>query len=245
MARRLGLGHRYDLPQAVHSGLMPSKTWKAENKGRDWVIGDTLNSAIGQGFVLASPLQLAVMTARLATGREVFPRIVKSEDGDEVNLVAMPPLDINPDHLDLVRRGMYGVVNGNRGTARGSRVAAEGIRMAGKTGTSQVRNITRAERASGITRNEDLPWNRRDHALFVSYAPFDAPKIACSVVVEHGGGGSQAAAPVARDIVLQALYNGKPPLSAYPSSQRGRIRTQQEKLILRDPATLDTESDRA
>ncbi len=245
MARKLGLGQRYELPQAVHSGLMPSRSWKTQNRGRDWVIGDTLNSAIGQGFVLASPLQLAIMTARLASGRTLLPRIVKTENGVEVPLPNMPPLDINPDHLNLVRKGMFDVVNGPRGTARGSRVAADGIRMAGKTGTSQVRNITNAERAQGITRNEDLPWNRRDHALFVNYAPYDAPKFACSVVVEHGGGGSQAAAPIARDIILQALYDGTPPLSAYPSSQRGRIRTQQEKLILRDPAEFGRESDRA
>ena len=111
----------------------------------------------------------------------------------------------------------------------------EEFEMAGKTGTSQVRNITAAERARGVTRNRDLPWERRDHALFVSFAPHVNPRIACCVVVEHGGGGSVAAAPIARDIVLQALYGGLPPLTAYPSSQRGTIQAMREKLILRDP----------
>jgi penicillin-binding protein 2 len=103
--------------------------------------------------------------------------------------------------------------------------------MAGKTGTSQVRNITEAERRRGVTRNEDLPWERRDHALFVNFAPFEAPKIAVAVVVEHGGGGSTAAAPIARDVTLQALYGEDPPLAAYPTSQRSRIKAQQERLV--------------
>jgi penicillin-binding protein 2 len=104
------------------------------------------------------------------------------------------------------------------------------MRMAGKTGTSQVRNITAAERAAGVIRNEDLPWERRDHALFVCFAPFDKPRFALSVIVEHGGGGSKAAAPIARDIMLQALYDGEPPLEAYPKKDRGRIEAQQERL---------------
>jgi penicillin-binding protein 2 len=131
---------------------------------------------------------------------------------------------------------MYAVSNNRRGTAYGSRIIEEAFRMAGKTGTSQVRNITAAERARGVTRNEDLPWNRRDHALFVNFAPFEVPRIAVSVVVEHGGGGSAAAAPIARDVTLQALYGEDPPLNAYPSKDRERIRTQQERLqqVLRE-----------
>ncbi|MCG6904676.1 MAG: penicillin-binding protein 2 [Rhodobacter sp.] len=246
MARKLGLGQRFDLPiSAVNSGLTPNKAWKLENRGAEWVIGDTLNAGIGQGFVLASPLQLAVVTARVASGRAIVPRLVKSVDGVELAPPDLPVLDIDPDHLALVRKGMNSVMNTRKGTAYSSRVVADGIRMAGKTGTSQVVAITPEERAQGITRNEDREWKRRDHALFVSFAPFDAPRIACSVVVEHGGGGSLAAAPIARDIVLQALYKGTPPLSAYPSSQRGRIRTQQQKLILRDPTTLTDGRSRA
>jgi len=102
--------------------------------------------------------------------------------------------------------------------------------MAGKTGTSQVRRITPEERRAGITSNEDLPWERRDHALFVCYGPYEAPRYAVAVVIEHGGGGSTAAAPIARDILLQALYDGTPPLDAYPSADRPRIRTQQERI---------------
>ena len=132
---------------------------------------------------------------------------------------------------------MWEVVNGERGTAKSSRIVEPTLVMAGKTGTSQVRNISAAEREAGVISNEDLPWNRRDHALFVGYAPYDAPRYAIAVVVEHGGGGSTAAAPIARDILLRALSDGLPPLEAYPASQRARIETMLNELPLRDPVT--------
>ena len=232
MARRMGLGLAHDIPMsAVTSGLMPDRDWKKRNRDADWVIGDTVNSSIGQGFVLTSPLQLAVMTARLATGRALVPRLVKTIDGVEQPLKGGEPLGLNENHLRQIRRAMYHVSNNKRGTAYKSRILEDAFRMAGKTGTSQVRNITEAERKRGVTRNEDLPWKRRDHALFVNFAPFENPEIAVAVVVEHGGGGSTAAAPIARDITLQALYGEDPPLSAYPSAERGRIKAQQKRLL--------------
>ncbi|MGB3247128.1 MAG: penicillin-binding protein 2 [Sulfitobacter sp.] len=241
MARRFGLGIKHELAlSSVASGLTPTKAWKRETKGADWVIGDTVNASIGQGFMLASPLQLAVMSARIATGREVRPRLVKSVDGVELPSGAGEPLDMNDNNLRKMRRAMYDVVNDRRGTGYRSRVILDEFRMAGKTGTSQVRNITTAERARGVTRNADLPWNRRDHALFVSFAPYDNPRYAVSVLVEHGGGGSTAAAPIARDVILQALAGGDPPLEAYPSADRGRIKTQQQKLREMQPqAAID------
>jgi penicillin-binding protein 2 len=236
MARRLGIGVRHDLPMsAISEGLAPDKAWKAEKYQKEWLIGDTLNAAIGQGFVLASPLQLAVMTARIASGRMVSPRLVRAVDGIDEPLAEAPPLDIRPDLLALVRQGMHDVVNSKRGTANGSRVVDEALRMAGKTGTSQVRNITAAERAAGVISNDDLPWERRDHALFVCFAPYDRPRVAVALVVEHGGGGSAAAAPIARDILLFALHGGLPPLETYPESQRTRIESEREKLRLIDP----------
>ncbi|CUH77934.1 penicillin-binding protein 2 [Tropicibacter naphthalenivorans] len=230
MARRLGLGESHDVPMsAVTSGLVPDKAWKLRERGADWVIGDSVNASIGQGFVLASPMQLAVMTARLATGRSVTPRLIKRIDGIETPSQGGVDLGLNPNHLLQLKRAMFAVSNNRRGTAYGSRIIADEMRMAGKTGTSQVRNITAAERARGVTSNADLPWERRDHALFVDFAPWDNPRIAVSVVVEHGGGGSTAAAPIARDVTLQALYNGDPPLEAYPTKDRRRIAAQQER----------------
>ena len=246
MARRLGLGQRYDLPlSGVAEGLVPDKDWKRRTRDADWMIGDTLNATIGQGFVLTSPLQLAVMTARLASGNAIEPRLVRAIDGVEQPVAGRAPLDIDPAYLAAVRQGMYEVVNAARGTAGSSRVVADGLRMSGKTGTSQVRNITAAERAAGVTSNADLPWERRDHALFVCYAPHDAPEIAVSVVVEHGGGGSTAAAPIGRDVLLAAIYDGVPPLDAYPPSQRGTIRTRLEALDLRPPQAPSQGRERA
>lgn len=246
MARRLGLGERYDLPlSGVAEGLVPDKEWKRRTREAEWVIGDTLNATIGQGFVLASPLQLAVMTARIASGNAIMPRLVRAIDGVEQPVEARAPLDIDPAHLVAVRQGMYEVMNGPRGTGGSSRVVAEGLRMSGKTGTSQVRNISAAERAAGVTSNEDLPWERRDHALFVGYAPHDAPEIAVSVVVEHGGGGSTAAAPIARDVLLAAIYDGVPPLEAYPPAQRGTIRSRLDALVLRPPQAPSQGRERA
>ncbi|SLN15766.1 Stage V sporulation protein D [Pseudoruegeria aquimaris] len=235
MARRLGLGTRFDVEMsAVAEGLIPTRAWKQEVRGQAWLKGDTLNASIGQGFVLASPLQLAVMTARLATGKEVVPRLIKAINDVEQPIKGGGDLGFSPSFLREVQEGMYNVSNSRRGTAYSMRIVEDAFRMAGKTGTSQVRNITAAERARGVVRNADLPWERRDHALFVSYAPYDDPRIAVSVVVEHGGGGSTAAAPIARDIVLQALYEGTPPLTAYPQKDRPRIESQQKKLVLRD-----------
>ena len=241
MAKRFGLGQRHDIPMsAVASGLAPDRAWKKRVHGQDWLVGDTVNASIGQGFMLASPLQLAVMTARLATGRSVEPRLVKSINGIEQPVFPGDGMGLNENNLRKMRAAMYAVSNDRRGTAYGSRVIEDAFRIAGKTGTSQVRNITAEERANGVIRNEDLPWERRDHALFVNYAPADNPRIAVSVIVEHGGGGSRAAAPIARDITLQALYRGAPPLTAYPAKDREVIREQQDRL--RDAIPLaDTE----
>jgi penicillin-binding protein 2 len=237
MAVRLGCGVRHDLPlSGIAQGLAPTMQWKRRNRGEDWVVGDTLNASIGQGFVLASPLQLAVMTARLATGRIIEPSVVRSVDGVPRNGGAAPELGISPDHIDIVHRAMWQVNNDRRGTAFGSRVMEETYLTAGKTGTSQVRNITTAEREAGVISNEDLPWERRDHALYVGYAPFEAPRYAVSVVVEHGGGGAAVAAPIARDILLRAQVGDVPPPELYPVSQRRDIEEMHRRLpILAEP----------
>jgi penicillin-binding protein 2 len=235
MGRRLGLGMRHDLPMsAIAEGNMPDKAWKMERHKAEWRIGDTVNASIGQGYVLASPLQLAVMTARLATGRAVNPRLVRAIEGREIPVEPAEPLGLSTSNLTAVLSGMDAVMNDKSGTARSSRVVAEDMRMAGKTGTAQVRNISAAERASGVISNDQLPWNRRDHALFVGYAPYDNPRYAVSVVVEHGGGGSTAAAPIARDALLRTLYGAVPPLDAYPTDQRGRMDSLLSTLVLRD-----------
>lgn len=236
MGRRLGLGIRHDMPlSAIADGLMPDRAWKQERHKADWRIGDTINASIGQGYVLTSPLQLAVMTARIASGKAVSPRIVRQVDGADTQVAEAAPLGIDGSILRAIRAGMFDVVNTSAGTGYGSRIADDLMLMAGKSGTSQVRNISAAERAAGVVSNADLPWNRRDHALFVAYGPVAAPRYAVSVVVEHGGGGSSVAAPIARDALLRVLTGGVPPLTAYPANQRGRMQSTLDALQLRQP----------
>ncbi len=224
MARRLGCGMRHDLPlSGIAEGLAPTMEWKRRRFDQDWVVGDTLNASIGQGFVLSSPLHLAVMTARLASGKTLIPNLIRSVDGVPEARPEPEDLGVNPDHIALIHQGMWRVNNHSRGTAYRSRVMGDEYSIAGKTGTSQVRNITAAERAAGVIRNADLPWERRDHALYVGFAPYDNPRYATAVIVEHGGGGSVAAAPIGRDILLRAQVGDVPPSDLYPVSQRRGI----------------------
>ena len=209
MARRFGFGQALDLPGS-RPGVMPTMAWKSAVVGQPWMQGETLVAAIGQGFVLATPLQLATMAARLANGgKAVTPFIARDiMAGDSLtgrSEAPAPDMGINQTHLKMVLDAMVRVTNSQNGTAYRARILVPGMAMAGKTGTSQVRRITRAERAAGILKNEQLPWKRRDHALFVGFAPIEAPRYAVSVVVEHGGGGSSVAAPIARDIMVETL----------------------------------------
>lgn len=204
-ARELGLGSKlsFDLPEES-PGLVPDKNWKMGYHGSSWKPGETIVSSIGQGYLQATPLQLAVMTARLVNGGyAVKPWITAYVGDDEKKRKNFPKLDIHKWHLHLLKRGMDKVVNHERGTANKSKILEAAMAMGGKTGTAQVKRITRAQRAAGI-KNEDLPWKDRHHALFVGYAPVNKPRYVCCVVVEHGVGGSASAAPLAKDLLLEA-----------------------------------------
>lgn len=204
MARRFGLG----LPTGIEaggekSGLIPDKKWRLERFGEPWQTGETLIAGIGQGYILTTPLQLAVMTARLVNGgREIRPTFVRP---DAEQLKNIRRISVNKNYLEIVKEGMCAVVNRPGGTAFASQFNYNGKRMCGKTGTTQVRRISMKERQSGIVKQEDLPWKYRNHALFVGYAPQDNPKYAVAVLVEHGGGGSAVAAPIGSKLLLEAL----------------------------------------
>ena len=204
MAQRFGMGNTtgIDLP-GERNGLIPTPAWKLAVTGESWQGGETLIAGIGQGYVLTTPMQLAIMAARIANGEaKVTPRLAR-QPGD-TTIPAFEPLGMSARSMDLVREGMRRVVNEpNGGTAYRARIEDEGMEMAGKTGTAQVRRITAAQREAN-TPIEDIPWIERDHALFVAYAPVGDPRYAIGVVIEHGGGGSKVAAPVARDILLEA-----------------------------------------
>ncbi|MEK9671701.1 MAG: penicillin-binding protein 2 [Rhodospirillaceae bacterium] len=214
MARRFGLGDitGIDLP-GEKRGLVPDKAWKRKTKGKPWHQGETLLAGIGQGYVLTTPLQLAVMTARLANGGfAVSPQLTKSVTTTGVHVqpkrLEFPSIGVSPRNLALIREAMGDVVNGLRGTAHSAAIHKPEHAMGGKTGTVQVRRITKAEREQGVLKNSELPWEERDHALFVGFAPVDNPRYAVSVIVEHGGGGSFVAAPIARDILAAAQERG-------------------------------------
>ena len=189
MALKLGLNQKYMDDVLAHEmpGIIPDRRWKEKNVGASWVHGDTVISGIGQGFILTNCLQLAVMMARVASNKEVVPRLIYSDKNPNFK-----NLNLQEKNIKHVLTGLEQVTQ-KGGTASGSAINIKGKKMGGKTGTSQVRNISKAERASGVLTNEQLKWNLRNHGLFVGYAPTDNPKYAVCVIMEHAGGSGPAA----------------------------------------------------
>ncbi len=197
MMKKLGLGQYYDVEINDKSkGVVPNIEWKLKRDGLKWSLGETLNASIGQGYILSTPLQLATMVSRIANGKSsIIPTLLINKD-----INRFEPLKINPKYVEFIKKSMERVVVGKNGTARNYKIGSKDFEMAGKTGTVQVVRISEAEREKGLIKNEDRPWHKRDHALFVGYAPASKPKYSISVVVEHGGSGSSIAAPIARDV---------------------------------------------
>jgi penicillin-binding protein 2 len=212
MARRFGFGGVIGLDTpGERPGLIPSREWKLATSGTAWSQGETVIAGIGQGSVLATPLQIAIMTARLVTGRAVVPRLVRADGVLPPGGDRMPPdfpaLGVSPGVLALVLDGMNAVVNEQGGTAYAERITDPGLAMGGKSGTSQVRAITEYEHEHGLRKISQIPWKERDHALFVGFAPVGAPRYVCATVVEHGGvlggHGSEVAGPICRDVLRE------------------------------------------
>ena len=195
VAKDFGLGQIY--PFELHNqkkGIIPSKKWKKNKLKENWYGGETLIAAIGQGYVLTTPLQLSIMTARIASGgKKIFPSIIKSDEKKEFDT-----MEKYADVLKIINKAMFKVVNETKGTANKSK--SQNYYFSGKTGTSQVKKITLAERESESFRKIEIEWKNRDHALFVGYMPSDKPKYAVTVVIEHGGSGASTSAPIAKDI---------------------------------------------
>ncbi|TXC68831.1 penicillin-binding protein 2 [Sphingorhabdus soli] len=193
MAKRLGLGQEFPLPvSSQFYGTVPDPEWKMKKYKQAWQPYDTVNATIGQGYMLFNPLQLAVMASRLATGKKLMPHLLM-----DPKRKAAETLGFTDEHISYVRAAMSEVVNG-RGTAGRARIPVDNVLLAGKTGTAQVVSLDRGSGKGGL-------WKYRDHGLFICFAPFDNPRFACSVVIEHGGG-SGAAYPIARD-VMTFLYD--------------------------------------
>ncbi len=214
MMRKLGLGMEYDLPVASQRyGTVPDSAWKLRKYKKSWTVADTINASIGQGYTLVNPLQLAVMAARLASGREVAPHLIGTNGGTPA-----PALDIPPEHFAIVRDAMNGVVNGG-GTGGSARMQVPGVQLAGKTGTAQVRRISMSERRSGVLSDSATPWRLRDHSLFVCFAPVENPIYACATILEHSGH-IVTAAPIASD-TLSYLFD--------PARANAKLATLEEK----------------
>ena len=214
MARSLGLGQVYDCGLLQQkAGLVPDADWKRGRWNAGWLAGETILAGIGQGYVLTTPLQLAVMMARVATGKNVMPTLVRRYASGTAPDFA--PLALHEDKLEAVRRGLVAVVNEEGGTGSNASLGEGQVRVAGKTGTSQV------SRASSDTAQDDLAWGERDHALFVAYFPADAPRYAVSAIVEHGGGGGATAAPLVRDVIEAVLQTDPASHAALPKTGGG------------------------
>jgi penicillin-binding protein 2 len=203
MVRSMGFGEKFDLPfDNQRYGTIPDPQWMTRKYHREWQGYDTVNMSIGQGMVLINPLQLAVMATRLATGKRVLPRLLKSKP-----IAPQTELAVGQDHLDFIRKAMWGVVD--HGTAAAAKFPIPGIQMAGKTGTAQTHNLSAGERGNYTAAN----WKLRDHSLFMAFVPFDNPRYACGTIVEHGGFGAAVAAPLVRD-TLTFLYDKQKALEA-------------------------------
>jgi len=222
MGHRFGLGTELaiDLP-SVRPGLIPTREWRV-GEGQAWNPGDTVVAGIGQGFIQVSPLELATYAARVATGRAVVPHLTRKLAGDLQQGSQpgdWPDMGLTDRYLSVVREGMWAVVNEPGGTAPSAKLTDQRWHMAGKTGSSQVRRVSREQREGGHFDSSKLPWEFRPHALFVAYAPYDDPHYALSVVVEHGNAGAAAAAPIARDIMTAALQRDPAGRDALPGAQ--------------------------
>lgn len=216
MARRYGMGQEFPLPVASQFyGTVPDPAWKQKKYDQPWAAFDTVNATIGQGYMLANPLQLAVMATRLATAKQVMPRLILDN-----KTPSFPGMGISEEYETLIRKAMSDVVNGP-GTAGRARLPFDDILMAGKTGTAQVVSLAKSDGKSG-------PWKYRDHGLFIFFAPFDNPRYAGAVVIEHGGG-SGSAYPIARD-VMTFLFDPQKGLDQLYSLEKEWGGTAQERL---------------
>ena len=209
-ANKFGLGNKVlDILDEERTGLVPSTKWKLKNIGRGWLLGETLLAGIGQGYFQVTPIQLCLMTAQLANGGyKIKPKIIYNEQAlqstTDASREQFGQLYRNQENVKFVLDAQFGATNEPMGTSYRSRHVKPEYIFAGKTGTSQIRSITEEERELKL-KQKDLPYKRRDHALFTAFAPYKNPRYAFSVVIEHGGAGSSAAAPLAKKVIKKVL----------------------------------------
>ena len=200
-AKKFGLGEKVfgDLFAIEKKGLVPNTIWKKNALGKGWLLGETIITGIGQGYIQTTPIQLCLMTAQIANGgHKIYPHIVidnkKEQPSDKYS-----PLYQNPKNIKIVQDAMFGSTNEVMGTSYRSRINDPKYQFAGKTGTAQVKKITETDRELNL-KTFEIPYEERDHALYVAFGPYKNPRYALSIIVEHGGNGSTTAAPMAKEL---------------------------------------------
>ena len=208
VCNRFGLGKEvFDIFYEETKGVVPDKSWKKDALGEAWMVGETLSAGIGQGYFLTTSAQLSLALAQVVNGgKKLHPSIIVSDGKNNSRIKYDTRIIANLEHLEIVKKSLIDSTNTAGGTSYGSRIVGN-LKMGGKTGTSQVRVISQKEREEGIIKNKDLPWEERDHGLFIGYGPVDDPLYSLSIIIEHGGSGSRAAAPLAKKIFEYIFKN--------------------------------------
>ena len=201
-AKKFGLGKKVfdNLFEIEKDGLIPNTQWKKNTLGKGWLLGETIITGIGQGYIQTTPIQLCLMTAQIANGGyKIYPKIVKNDKDKIKPSDYYTPLYKNSKNIRIIQDAMFGSTNEVMGTSYRSRIDNPKYQFAGKTGTAQVKKITERERELDLKTSE-IPYEQRDHALYIAYGPYVNPRYALSIVVEHGGNGSTTAAPMAKKL---------------------------------------------
>jgi penicillin-binding protein 2 len=206
-AKKFGLGKEVfgDLFDIEKKGLIPNTQWKKNALGQSWLLGETVITGIGQGYIQTTPIQLCLMTAQIANGGyKIYPYLIEEENDKEQPLDKFTPLYENSNNIRIVQDAMFASTNEVRGTSYRSRIDDKKYQFAGKTGTAQVKKITKKDRELDL-KTFEIPYEERDHALYVAFGPYKSPRYALSIIVEHGGNGSTTAAPMAKKLFKKII----------------------------------------
>ncbi len=206
-AKKFGLGKKVfnDLFENEKNGLIPNTSWKKNILGKNWLLGETIITGIGQGYIQTTPIQLCLMTAQIANGGfKIYPKMVLNKDDEDIKKDKFEPLFTDPRNIKLVQEAMFSSTNEVRGTSYKSRIKDPKYQFAGKTGTAQVKRITKQDRELDLDTSE-IPYEERDHALYIAFGPYKNPRYAVSIVIEHGGSGGAVAAPLAKQLFKKII----------------------------------------
>ena len=206
-AKKFGLGKKVfnNLFENEKNGLIPNTFWKKEILGKNWLLGETIITGIGQGYIQTTPIQLCLMTAQIANGGyKIYPKIVLKKYDEDLKEDKFQPLVKNSKNIKIVQEAMFSSTNEVRGTSYRSRIDDPKYQFAGKTGTAQVKRITKQDRELDL-KTIEIPYEERDHALYVAYGPYRNPRYAVSILIEHGGSGSSVAAPIAKKLFKKII----------------------------------------